>query len=87
MITVKEKTTIVAISELRNKSEKILGGLKENRVILERRHKPVAVMLDYRNYEALEKMLEFAEDYVLGSIALQRDRKSKKQDFIDIDKW
>jgi len=87
MITVKERTTIAAISELRNKSGKILGELKQNRIILERHHKPVAVMLDYHTYEAFEEILKFSEDYVLGSTALQRDVGSKKQDFIDIDKW
>jgi len=87
MITVKEKTTIAAISELRNKSEQILDSLKHNRVILERHNKPVAVMLDYKRYSDLEAILDFAEEYVLGAIALQRDKESKKEDFIDIDEW
>jgi len=87
MITVREKTTIAAISELRSQTEKILASLKNNRVVLERHKKPIAVMLNYKNYEALEKVLDFAEDYVLGMVALQRDRESKKRDFIDIDKW
>ena len=87
MITVHSKTTIAAISELRNKSERILSILKENKVVLERRHRPVAVMLGYDQYEALEKILEFAEDYVLGVLAMNRDKKAKKQDFIDIEKW
>ncbi len=87
MITVHSKTTIAAISELRNKSERILSILKENKVVLERRHRPGAVMLGYDQYEALEKILEFAEDYVLGVLAMNRDKKAKKQDFIDIEKW
>jgi PHD/YefM family antitoxin component YafN of YafNO toxin-antitoxin module len=87
MMTVKEHTTIAAISELRNKSEAILHSLKENRVILERHKKPVAVMLDYKRFEAMEKMIDFSEDYILGALALERDKKSKPSDFIDIDAW
>ena len=32
-------------------------------------------------------MLDFAEDYVLGMLALERDKKSTKKDFVDIEKW
>jgi len=87
MMTVKQNTTIAAISELRNKSEAILHSLKDNRVILERHKKPIAVMLDYKRFEAMEKMIDFAEDYILGSMALQRDKSSKPSDFIDIESW
>jgi PHD/YefM family antitoxin component YafN of YafNO toxin-antitoxin module len=87
MMTVRENTTIAAISELRNKSEAILHSLKENRVILERHKRPIAVMLDFKRFEAMEKMIDFAEDYILGSIALQRDKNSKPSDFIDIESW
>lgn len=87
MITVKEKATIAAISELRNKSEQILHILKENQVILERHKRPVAVMLDYEQFERFNSMLDFAEDYILGSLALQRDKSAKKSDFVDLDQW
>ena len=87
MITVREKTTIAAISELRNKSDEILNELKEHHVVLEKHHKPVAVMINYASFGTLERMIDFAEDYILGSIALRRDKGSQKQDFVDIDKW
>lgn len=87
MITVEGKTTIAKISELRNQSEKIISNLKDHKVILEKHNKPVAVMVDYKRYEHLEKMLEFAEEYVLGLIASQRDKRASKSDFVDIEKW
>lgn len=87
MITVKEKTTLASISELRTKTEEILERLKENRVVLERHQKPVAVMLDYEKYELTEKMIEFAEDYILGMIALERDRTATAKDFVNLDEW
>ena len=87
MVTIKDKATIASISELRTKSESILKELKNHRVILARHNKPIAVMLDYQNYEAFEKMIELAEDYVLGSLAHERDQQSKKSDFVDIEEW
>jgi len=87
MITLKEKATIAGISELRNKSEEILRHLKDHHVILERHNKPVAVLVDFKKYEVFEQMLDFAEDYVLGMLAAERDRGAKKSDFVDIKQW
>lgn len=87
MITIRHSATLASISELRRNSEQILSRLKENQVILERHKKPVAVMIDYERFEKFEEMLDLAEDLVLGSLALERDRSSKKKDFIDLDKW
>lgn len=87
MITIRSRATLASISELRSKSEQILSRLKENRVILERHKKPVAVMIDYAQYEKLEATLELAEDLLLGTLALERDRSAKKRDFVDLDRW
>ena len=87
MITISEKATIAAISELRNKSEAILKQLADHRVILQRHNKPVAVMMGYRQYEQFSRMLDFAEEYVLGMMALERDKGSGKKDFVDIEHW
>ena len=87
MMTVKENTTIAAISELRNKSEAILESLRDHRVVLERHKKPVAVMLNYKKYTEWETMLDFAEDYILGALALERDKSASPKDFIDLDAW
>ena len=87
MFTVKHSATLASISELRTNSEQILSQLKENRVILERHKKPVAVMLDYAQYEKIEAMLELAEDLVLGTLAMERDRRADKKDFLDLERW
>jgi len=87
MNTYKGDTTTAAISELRANSEAILNKLKENKVVLERRQRPVAVMLDYHKYEIMEKMLEFAEDYVLGTLAMERDKHARQDDFIELESW
>ena len=87
MITVKDSATLASISELRSQSGRVLSHLKHNRVILERHKKPIAVMLEYSQYEKMEALLELAEDLGLGTIALARDRRAKKSDFVDLDRW
>ena len=87
MITINEKSTIAALSELRTKSEEILRQLSQNKVILQKHNKPVAVMLSYQQYAALEELLDRVEEYTLGMTALERDKKTAKKDFVDIDEW
>ncbi len=87
MITVKKETTIAGLSELRTKSEEILKELKDHSVILEKHNKPVAVMVEYHRYELNEELLDLAEDYILGCLALKRDKGSASKDFVDIGKW
>lgn len=87
MITIKDSATLASISELRSKSEQVLSHLKRHRVILERHKKPIAVLLDYDQYEKMEGLVALAEDLGLGAIALERDRAAKKSDFVDLDRW
>lgn len=87
MITVKKDTTIAGLSELRNKSEKIIEQLKRHDVILEKHNKPIAVMVNYSKHLHEEELLDFAEEYILGCLAQRRDQESRPRDFIDIEKW
>ena len=87
MITVKKATTIAGLSELRTHSEALLKELKQHHVILEKHNKPVAVMIDYKSYAAEEEMLELAQDYILGCLAMKRDEKATPKDFVPIEQW
>ena len=87
MITINERSSIVALSELRTKSEEILKQLSKNKVILQKHNKPVAVMLSYQQYSVLEELLDRIEEYTLGMTALERDKKASKKDFVDIEEW
>ena len=87
MIRIKREATVAAISELRAKSEEVLSDLKRHNVIIARHTKPIAIMIDFKRYELQEKLLDFAEDYILGMMALERDKKGKKGDFVDIEEW
>ena len=86
MITVKEDTTLVGISELRTHIEEILAQSKKHKVIIGKRNKPVAVLLDMEKYNQMERTLEVLEDYVLGILAKERDSKTKPADYVDIEK-
>ena len=85
MITVKQNTTLVGVSELRKGIEKILEKAKEGLVVIEKRHKPTAVLMSTEEYERMQEMLELAEDIVLGFIAQERFKKSKAEDYVNIE--
>lgn len=76
-MTLKENTTLVGVSELRTKIDEILAELKKRHVLIERRNKPVAMLLSIEEFEKLESLLEFVEDYGLAALAKQREGKGK----------
>jgi prevent-host-death family protein len=85
MFTVKEDTTLVGISELRAHFDKVLAALQKHKVLLEKRNKPLAVILPIEKYNEMEALIELIEDAGLGYIARERDLKSKPSDYIDIE--
>jgi prevent-host-death family protein len=86
MITVKENTTLVGVSELRGGIEKVLAKAKLGPVILEKRNKPAAVLLSDAQYRRMLDVYELAEDLVLGQIASRRRRSARDSDYVDIEK-
>jgi len=86
MITIKENTTLVGVSELRKGIEKILKMAQRGLVIIEKRHKPAAVLMSNEEYKHIQHIVEAAEDIVLGFIARNRLKNSKEDDYIDIEK-
>lgn len=85
MYTVKENTTLVGVSELRAGIDKILEKARKGLVIIEKRHKPLAVLMSNEEYEHLTNILDMAEDLVLGFIAADRFKNSKETDYLDIE--
>ena len=85
MITVTENTTLVGVSELRTHMDEILLASRKNKVIIEKRHKPYAVIMDAKKFEQMEHQLEDMEDLLLGILAKERERGAKSSDYIDID--
>lgn len=86
MFTVKEDTTLVGISELRMHFDRVLEALGKTKVLLERRNKPVAIILPIEKYNSMEELIELIEDMGLGYLAKERDLKSKSSDYVDLDK-
>ena len=75
MQTIKQDTTLVNVSEFRNNAEKILKKVKETPVQVRLHNEPVAMMISMEEFDRLEALLEFVEDYGLAEIALERERK------------
>ena len=86
MITLKEATTLVGISELRTKGEEILRAIRgKTTVVIERRHKPVAVMLSVKKFEEMEALLDWVEDQALGLLALRREKRTPRKAYLSLD--
>ncbi len=75
----------MGVSELRNGIEKILEKAHKGLVVIEKRHKPTAVIMSSKKYERIQEVLETAEDIVLGFIANERFKSTKEKDYIDIE--
>lgn len=86
MHTIKEDTTLVGVSELRNRIDKVLEEARHHKVIIEKRNKPVAVLIAIEQYNAMEEILDLIEDLELGRAAGERENKSSSKDYISIEK-
>lgn len=81
MHTFEESSTLVGVSELRTRLAEILTLARKSKILLGRRHKPVAVILPIEKYEKMEALLDRVEDAVLGYLASARDKKTKEEDY------
>ena len=86
MYTIKEDTTFVGVSELRNRIDKILQEACYHKVVIEKRNKPVAVLIAIDRYNAMEELIDRIEDLELGRIAKEREKASSRNDYISIEK-
>lgn len=79
MLKLERDTILVGISELRNNARKVLKEAMDNKVILEIRHKPQAVIVPVKKYEIIEKLLDLIEDEYFGKIATERMKREGKE--------
>lgn len=86
MYTIREDTTLVGVSELRTKIEKILEEAKLHKIVIEKRNKPIAVLIAIEQYNAMEELLDSVEDLELGRMAKEREKRSSKKDYISLGK-
>lgn len=85
MITVKEDTTLVGISELRTNLSRVMEVIGKYKVLLERRNKPLAVIVPIEKYNRMEELIGWIEDISLGYLAKERDEKSRPSDYLDLE--
>jgi PHD/YefM family antitoxin component YafN of YafNO toxin-antitoxin module len=85
MKTIQEKTTLVAVSELRTKMDQVLEALKHSTVMIERRHRPIAVLLDVEYYRQLDRMMERISDVLLAVEARERARSGTPKKDLTLD--
>lgn len=86
MYTIREDTTLVGVSELRTKIDKILEEAKLHKIVIEKRNKPIAVLIAIEQYNAMEELLDSVEDLELGRIAKEREKRSSKKDYVSLGK-
>lgn len=79
MKVVHENTTFVQASELRTHLDEILKQVSKSRVVLEKHHKPVAVLVDPKKYEEMEDILEGYSDLILALEARKREKRKNKK--------
>lgn len=84
MVIVKEDSALVGISEFRTKADAIFNELKSRKIIIERRNKPIAVLLSLKKYEEMEELFEWIEDNALGYIAKEREKSTPKAKYIPL---
>ena len=84
MRQVRRDTTFVGISELRTQADAILKAAAREKVVLEKRHKPVAVLVPIERYDRTEETLDLLEDYLLGLLARERLERSGNKHYISL---
>ena len=82
---VKGDTTLVGVSELRTQADEILKIAHTEPVIIEKRHKPMAVLIPIGQYEQTEATLDALEDTVLGLLAKEREGRSQRKDHLTLE--
>lgn len=84
MVIVKGDSALVGVSEFRTKAEAIFNELKSRKIIIEKRNKPIAVLLSLKKYEEMEELFEWIEDNALGYIAREREKSTPKAKYISL---
>jgi prevent-host-death family protein len=85
MVSIKNNLATMGVSDLRQHLEKTMDEHPGAPIVIEKRHKPLAILLSDEEYERIQRLLDTAEDIVLGYLAEQRYKKSRAKDYLDIE--
>ena len=64
--------TYVSLTELKAKTAKVLKETGKNYVIVEKHHKPVAVLMSLKEFQFAEDAMDELEDEYFGKIVKER---------------
>lgn len=78
----RKNSIFVEATELVTHFDEIAKWIPKKRVVLERRHKPLAVLVDPKKFE---EMLEDYSDLILALEAREREMQSTEKDYIDFE--
>jgi len=84
MIRLEENTTLIGVAELRKEVPRLIQELRGHKVVLTRRNKPVGIIMDYHEYQKMDRIINLLEDLVLGYKAKLRSRH-KGRHFISLE--
>ena len=84
MITVKQNTTLVGVTELRHNIDKVLEEAQKHLVVVEKRNKPIAVFFSIEAWERIKVILDDYEDRELGLEAKKRVAESSPKDYVSL---
>ena len=85
MRRLKEDTTLVGVSEFRTKADEILKVAQREPVVVEKRHKPMAILMPITTYERTEAILDLLEDTVLGLLAKEREARYRSKRYLSLE--
>lgn len=82
MLALDEQAALIGVSELRKETQTLLRFLQTHKVILTKRNKPIAVVVDFDRYNEMERLIELIEDTAVGLIASEREKGTKKESYL-----
>lgn len=84
-MTFKEDTTLIGVSELRNQPDRVFAEMRKRLLVIEKHHKPVAVLLPIEQYTTIQELLDAVEDTALGMLAKEREKKQKNPGWVSLE--
>lgn len=82
MITIQDHLHMIPLSEFRADMSVLAEIKQEDTVILTKKGKPIAVLLNFEEYQRQQKILEEFYDKEAGTLAKKRDLTTKKEEYL-----
>ena len=82
MITIQEHLHMIPLSEFRADLSILAEIKQEDTLILTKKGKPIAVLLNFEEYQRQQNILDDFYDTEAGSVAQQRDLTTKKEEYL-----